>query len=86
MRKLILALVTAGLVLFNPYGYSADESAVKSRSDSNNPVRTIAQTSVKPRPDPNMPGRTLEETAGTVGDCGVPILLPVPSGPFTCRI
>ena len=66
MRKLIFALVAAGVVMFNVSGYSAEDSTVKSRPDPNRPGRTIEEDTVKSRPDPNKPGRTVEEMPASV--------------------
>ncbi len=43
MRNLVFALEAAGVVMFNVSGYSAEESAVKSRPDPNRPGRTLEE-------------------------------------------
>lgn len=61
MRKLIFALVAAGVVTFNVSGYSAEDSTVTSRPDLNHkPGRAIDEDTVKSNPNPNKPGRTID--------------------------
>ena len=73
MRKLIFALIAAGLVTFNVSGYSAEDSTVRSKPNAKKYGRAIEGGRVTSKPDPskpgpNKPGRTPEQTAGNPGN------------------
>ena len=60
MRKLIFALIAAGLVTFNVSGYSAEDSTVRSKPNAKKYGRAIEGGTVTSKPDPSKPGRTIE--------------------------
>lgn len=68
MRKLIFALIAAGLVTFNVSGYSAEDSTVRSKPNVKKYGRAIEGGTVTSKPDPSKPGRTLAQTAGNPGN------------------
>ena len=68
MRKLIFALIAAGLVTFNVSGYPGDDGTVRSKPNAKKYGRAIEGGTVTSKPDPSKPGRTLEQTAGNPGN------------------
>jgi len=68
MRKLIFALIAAGLVTFNVSGYPGDDGTVRSKPNAKKYGRAIEGGTVTSKPDPSKPGRTLAQTAGNPGN------------------
>jgi len=72
MRKLIFALIAAGLVTFNVSGYSAEDSTVRSKPNAKKYGRAIEGGTVTSKPDPSKPGRTIEATVKSKPDPNKP--------------
>ena len=72
MRKLIFALLAAGLVTFNVSGYSAEDSTVRSKPNAKKYGRAIEGGTVTSKPDPGKPGRTIEATVKSKPDPNKP--------------
>ena len=72
MRKLIFALIAAGLVTFNVSGYSAEDSTVRSKPNAKKYGRAIEGGTVTSKPDPSKPGRTSEATVKSKPDPNKP--------------
>ena len=72
MRKLIFALIAAGLVTFNVSGYSAEDSTVRSKPNAKKYGRAIKGGTVTSKPDPSKPGRTIEATVKSKPDPNKP--------------
>jgi len=72
MRKLIFALIAAGLVTFNVSGYSAEDSTVRSKPNAKKYGRAIEGGTVTSKPDPGKPGRTIEATVKSKPDPNKP--------------
>jgi hypothetical protein len=64
MRKLIFALIAAGLVTFNVSGYSAEDSTVTSKPNAKKYGRAIDGGTVTSKPNAKKYGRAIE--GGTV--------------------
>ncbi len=72
MRKLIFALIAAGLVTFNVSGYSAEDSTVRSKPNVKKYGRAIEEGTVRSKPNAKKYGRAIEggrveQTAGNPG-------------------
>ena len=72
MRKLIFALIAAGLVTFNVSGYSAEDSTVRSKPHAKKYGRAIEEGTVTSKPNAKKYGRAIEggrveQTAGNPG-------------------
>ena len=72
MRKLIFALIAAGLVTFNVSGYSAEDSTVRSKPNAKKYGRAIEGGAVRSKPNAKKYGRAIEggrveQTAGNPG-------------------
>ena len=72
MRKLIFALIAAGLVTFNVSGYSAEDSMVRSKPNAKKYGRAIEGGTVTSKPDPSKPGQTIEATVKSTPDPNKP--------------
>ena len=73
MRKLIFALIAAGLVTFNVSGYSAEDSTVRSKPNAKKYGRAIEGGAVRSKPNAKKYGRAIEggrveQTAGNPGN------------------
>ena len=64
MRKLIFALIAAGLVTFNVSGYSAEDSTIRSKPNAKKYGRAIEGGTVRSKPNAKKYGRAIE--GGTV--------------------
>jgi hypothetical protein len=72
MRKLIFALIAAGLVTFNVSGYSAEDNTIRSKPNAKKYGRAIEGGTVTSKPDPSKPGRTIEATVKSKPDPNKP--------------
>lgn len=86
MRKLILILGAAGLMLLVHVGISADGKSVSSRLDHRRSEQPAGQTTQRSKSGTDKADRILEDTAGTPGGCEFPRFSPFESGSLSCRL